>query len=58
MKLEESIDLAFEPDVRLADGEVVAGDGWTFTGVHTPGHTSNHLCCAFAEDRPSSPAIT
>ena len=45
VKFEESTDLAFEPDVRVADGEVAAsGPGWTITGVHTPGHTSNHMC--------------
>ncbi len=48
VKVEESIDLAFEPDVRVADGAVAAtGPGWTIRGVHTPGHTSNHLCFAF-----------
>jgi glyoxylase-like metal-dependent hydrolase (beta-lactamase superfamily II) len=50
MKPEEVTDIEFEPDVRLADGEVVAGDGWTFTALHTPGHTSNHLCYALAEE--------
>ncbi len=50
MKPEEVTDIAFEPDVRLADGEVVEGDGWTFTALHTPGHTSNHLCYALAEE--------
>jgi glyoxylase-like metal-dependent hydrolase (beta-lactamase superfamily II) len=51
VKIEESIDLAFEPDVRVADGELAAaGPGWTITGVHTPGHTSNHMCWAFAEE--------
>jgi glyoxylase-like metal-dependent hydrolase (beta-lactamase superfamily II) len=51
VKIEESIDLAFEPDVRVGDGEVAAsGPGWTITGVHTPGHTSNHMCWAFAEE--------
>ena len=24
--------------------EVVAGDGWRMTALHTPGHTSNHTC--------------
>jgi len=52
VKVEESIDLAFAPDVRVADGEVAAtGPGWTLRGVHTPGHTSNHLCFAFDEQR-------
>ena len=59
MKVEEAIDLAFEPDVRVADGEVAAsGPGWTITGVHTPGHTSNHMCFAFAEEACCSPATT
>jgi glyoxylase-like metal-dependent hydrolase (beta-lactamase superfamily II) len=51
VKLEESIDLAFEPDVRVADGErAAAGPGWTVSGVHTPGHTSNHMCWSLAEE--------
>jgi len=50
VKVEETTDYAFEPDVRVGDGEVAAtGPGWTITGVHTPGHTSNHLCFAFPE---------
>jgi glyoxylase-like metal-dependent hydrolase (beta-lactamase superfamily II) len=50
VKVEEAVDLAFEPDVRIADGEVAAsGPGWTISGVHTPGHTSNHMCFAVAE---------
>jgi glyoxylase-like metal-dependent hydrolase (beta-lactamase superfamily II) len=50
VKVEETTDFAFEPDVRVADGEVAAtGPGWTITGVHTPGHTSNHMCFAFPE---------
>jgi glyoxylase-like metal-dependent hydrolase (beta-lactamase superfamily II) len=52
VKVEEAIDLAFDPDVRVADGDVVAtGRDWTITAVHTPGHTSNHTCFAFAEER-------
>jgi glyoxylase-like metal-dependent hydrolase (beta-lactamase superfamily II) len=51
VKIEETLDLAFDPDVRVADGEVAAtGPGWTSRGVHTPGHTSNHMCFAFAEE--------
>ena len=50
VKVEESLDLAFDPDVRVADGEVAAsGPGWTLRAVHTPGHTSNHTCYAFVE---------
>ena len=51
VKVEESLDLAFAPDVRVADGDVAAsGPGWTIGAVHTPGHTSNHTCFAFAEE--------
>ena len=47
IKIEESIDTAFTPDVRCVDGEVVVdGAGMTMTAVPTPGHTSNH--CAFS----------
>jgi glyoxylase-like metal-dependent hydrolase (beta-lactamase superfamily II) len=34
----------------LRDGDVVRGNGWTMSAVHTPGHTSNHLCFALAEE--------
>ncbi len=52
VKLEESIDTDFEPDVRVGDGEVAAmGVGWTLRAVHTPGHTSNHMCYALDEER-------
>ncbi len=51
-KIEESTDHDFEPDVRVLDGEVVvAGPGYTLRAVHTPGHTSNHLCFAFDEQQ-------
>lgn len=38
----------FLPDHALADGETVAGPGWTLTAIHTPGHASDHLCFALA----------
>lgn len=51
VKVEEAIDTAFVPDVRVADGDIAAsGAGWTITAVHTPGHTSNHTCFALAEE--------
>ncbi len=51
-KVEESLDTAFDPDVRVADNEVAAaGDGWTLRAIHTPGHTSNHLCFLLEEHR-------
>src|SRR5215813_883533 len=45
-RLESSGDLDFRPDTVLADGEVVAGGGWTLEAVATPGHTANHLAFA------------
>jgi glyoxylase-like metal-dependent hydrolase (beta-lactamase superfamily II) len=42
-------DQTYAPDRVLADGEGVAGTGWTLTAVATPGHTSNHLCFALEE---------
>lgn len=45
----ESSDLAFVPDIVLADGARVEGDGWNLTALLTPGHTANHA--AFALDK-------
>ena len=42
-------DETYEPDRVLEDGEAMTGSGWTLTAVHTPGHTSNHLCFALEE---------
>ncbi|MEI4486668.1 MBL fold metallo-hydrolase [Frigidibacter sp. MR17.14] len=40
----EGVDAGFRPDRSLADGEEIAGDGWSLTALHTPGHFGNHLC--------------
>jgi glyoxylase-like metal-dependent hydrolase (beta-lactamase superfamily II) len=48
-RLDASADMAFRPDVALADGAVVAGDGWTIEAVTTPGHTANHMAFALKE---------
>lgn len=50
-KVEEGFDPTYAPDQVLQDGETVSGPGWTLTAVHTPGHTSNHLCYALAEEK-------
>ena len=47
---EQDGDLAFAPDIKLDDGDVIEGAGWTVEAVHTPGHISNHLCFAVRED--------
>ncbi len=40
----------FEPDVSVCGGAVISGHGWTFEAIPTPGHTSNHICYALAEE--------
>lgn len=46
----EGGDRDFDPDVRLGDGALVEGEGWTLEAIHTPGHISNHLCFALREE--------
>ena len=48
-RLDASNDTDFSPDRALADGEMVAGRGWTMEAVTTPGHTANHVAFAFKE---------
>jgi len=45
----ESSDTDFVPDLALADGATVEGDGWRLTAVHTPGHTANHAAFALED---------
>jgi glyoxylase-like metal-dependent hydrolase (beta-lactamase superfamily II) len=40
----------FTPDISVCDGGEIAGHGWTFEAIPTPGHTSNHICYALAEE--------
>ncbi|WP_299653120.1 MBL fold metallo-hydrolase [uncultured Tateyamaria sp.] len=40
----EGIDAQFQPDIHLADGDIVAGPDWSLDVVHTPGHLGNHIC--------------
>jgi glyoxylase-like metal-dependent hydrolase (beta-lactamase superfamily II) len=47
---EAGADLDFVPDRTLASGDVVEGRDWRLEAVHTPGHASNHLCFALAEE--------
>jgi glyoxylase-like metal-dependent hydrolase (beta-lactamase superfamily II) len=48
---EEGGDHLFVPDVRVRDGEIIAGEDFSVTCVFTPGHTANHMCYALAEER-------
>ncbi len=49
-RADAAFDAAYRPDRVLSDGERVTGTGWTLEAVATPGHTSNHLCFALAEE--------
>jgi glyoxylase-like metal-dependent hydrolase (beta-lactamase superfamily II) len=49
--VEEGADRDFVPDVAVKDGDVLAGDGFAIQCVFTPGHTSNHMCYALAEEK-------
>ncbi len=51
IRVEEGGDREFEPDIRVKDGDVVGGKGFTFDCVHTPGHTSNHMCFGLREEK-------
>ena len=48
-RMDASNDTEFRPDRTLADGDVVAGRGWTIEAVATPGHTANHMAFALKE---------
>ena len=50
-EVEEGADFEFEPDVAVRDGDAVECDGFSFECVHTPGHTSNHVCYRLREER-------
>lgn len=49
-RVEEGGDMAFVPDERVRDGDVIEGAGFTIECVFTPGHTSNHMCFALREE--------
>ncbi|MDV3457552.1 MBL fold metallo-hydrolase [Sphingomonas sp. HF-S4] len=51
LRADAAFDTAYAPDRVLADGESIAGTGWTLTALATPGHTSNHLAFALTEAR-------
>ena len=50
-RVEAGGDMDFMPDVRVKDGETIAGNGFAFECVFTPGHTSNHMCFALNEEK-------
>lgn len=55
--LDAAFDADYSPDRLLADGDTVAGSGWTLTAVATPGHTSHHMAFALAEAQDGQGAL-
>ena len=49
--VEEGGDLDFAPDIKVGDGDIIQGQNWSMECVHTPGHTSNHLCFQLRESK-------
>lgn len=49
--VDEAHDHDFMPDVRVADGMRIAGEGFTLDCIATPGHTANHVCYALQEEK-------
>lgn len=47
---EKSGDTHFKPQETLSHGDIIDGDGWTLECLHTPGHISNHVCFALAQE--------
>lgn len=50
-KFEEGYDKEFKCDVGVKDGDIIKGKDWTLQAIHTPGHTSNHLCYSLEEEK-------
>ncbi|PHS37534.1 MAG: MBL fold metallo-hydrolase [Robiginitomaculum sp.] len=56
IKLDAGNDSGFAPDIQIKHGDifkggdVFKGNGWHLQAVHTPGHTSNHMCFALSEE--------
>jgi glyoxylase-like metal-dependent hydrolase (beta-lactamase superfamily II) len=48
-RADAAFDPLYDPAQVLAEGDTVAGAGWTLEAVATPGHTSNHLAFALRE---------
>ncbi len=50
-RADAGFDPTYAPDRVLVEGDSISGPGWTLTALATPGHTSNHLCYALAEEK-------
>jgi len=48
--LDAAHDRTYRPDAVLAEGDEIAGPGYTLKVIATPGHTANHLAFALPEE--------
>ena len=49
-EVEAGADKDFTPDHIIADGDSINGNDWSLECIHTPGHTSNHVCFKLNEE--------
>ena len=47
---EEGYDRNIEGDIELNDKDIIKSDEWSIEVIHTPGHTSNHICYALLDE--------
>ena len=43
----EGIDVDFQPDQAVEDGDFINGSDWQLQVIHTPGHIGNHICLSW-----------
>jgi glyoxylase-like metal-dependent hydrolase (beta-lactamase superfamily II) len=43
----EGIDVDFQPDQTVEDGDLINGSDWQLEVIHTPGHIGNHICLSW-----------
>lgn len=48
--VEMGADRGFKPQKTIQDGDTLSGSDWTIKALHTPGHTSNHMCFLLEEE--------
>lgn len=46
----EGVDTDFDPDICIADGDIIKGSDWSLRAIHTPGHFGNHLSFLWKDD--------
>lgn len=50
VQMDAGDDPGFAPDIIIKDGDAFTGTNWRLKAVHTPGHTSNHMCFALRQE--------